>query len=71
MKPEARTMDQDVRSLKIGNRAGKPRTKAVESEARTVALAASGAQAVESATLTVIRASWRSRCWDGRMELRR
>ena len=66
MKPGARTMDQDVRWLKIGNRAGKPRTQAVESGARTVALAASGAQAVESATLTVNGTSWRSRCWDGR-----
>ena len=50
-------MDQDVRWLKIGTLADKPRTQAVEYWIKTVALAASGAQAVESATLTVNRTS--------------
>ena len=50
MKPGARALGRNVRWLKIGARAGKPRTKAVESGARTVALAACAAQAVESAT---------------------
>ena len=57
MKPEARAMDQGVRWLKIGTREGKPRTRVVESGAWTVALTASGSQAVESVTLTVNRTS--------------
>ena len=44
MKREARATDQGVRWLKIGIRAGKPRTQTVELEARTVALAASEAK---------------------------
>ena len=48
MKPGALAMDQCVKWLKIGTRAGKPRTQAVESGAWTVVLD----QAVESMTLT-------------------
>ena len=57
MKPGAWTTDQDVWWFKIGNQASKPRTQAVEQGIQTVALAASGAQAVKSVTLTVNRTS--------------
>ena len=71
MKPGARAVDHGVWWLKIGTRAGKPRIQAVESGARTVALVASGAQAVESATLTVNRTSCGTVAGTVELELRR
>ena len=45
--------------VEVGIRARRPRTQEVESGARTVAVAASGSQVVESVTLTVNRTYYR------------